>query len=91
MARTIRKRIPDWKKPQIDFHGESRWEDCLVWVNCDLPPNKWGHRRRAKDLAHLRSRAKVKRELQNYLKDPMENLLPLGAKKLTASEFEYSQ
>ena len=91
MARTIRRRLPDWQQRQKDRHGDSVWSDCLLWVNRDMPPNGWTHSRRAKDLVHLRSRTKVKQQLMQYLKDPEGNPLPLSAKKLTAREFEYYQ
>jgi hypothetical protein len=90
MARTIRNRIPKWQLKHRDHNGQLLWSDCL-WANRDLTPNGWSHQRVAKNICQLLSRPAVRWATQHYLKDPDGNTLPLSAKKLTASEFEYYQ
>lgn len=83
--------MPKWEMTPDHIWGEFGYNNCYLWVNRDLSPNGWSYRRRAKDLCRLLARPAVRWATQHYLKDPDSNPLPLSAKRLTASEFEYYQ
>jgi hypothetical protein len=83
--------MPKWKAKKRDAYGGLVWADSLHYVNRDLCPNSWLKVQRAKILCHLLARPAVRWATQHYLKDPDSNPLPLSAKRLTASEFEYYQ